>query len=96
MLCARSPKSVHYSEIDKKNLAGALNITGVEILSNSIFVRHGHLQGIGAYWNRGHEQRDQTNVIPKGPDLKDLVVVAYDDSLSLDRGSCKRPIFKVI
>lgn len=62
MVVYESHKFVQYSEKDMKMLACALNMAEVQILANSDFSRHGHLQQTGVSWIKGHKQRYYTCV----------------------------------
>lgn len=79
-----SQKRFHYSDKDKKKLAGLLKMADVETSENLVFVGHDHLQHAGADWNRLHALRYHTNAILEQPELKDLVELTDGASLGRD------------
>lgn len=67
--------------MDKDWLARAFKMAKVDISANPVLFRHGEVQGAGADRSRGQALRYHISVVPEGPNLKNVVVLAYVASL---------------
>lgn len=83
-MCPVRQKFVDFSEKDKTKVAGVLKMSKVEVPTNSVFVRHGHLQHANAAWNEGHTLWYHTFVRPEAADKKDAVAFGYHASPGCD------------